>query len=136
MAINFIDTNLKAKMTQFWTNDGIDKVTAYDPANAATFQSVRKREVATMDFRPLEALEAKDLASPSQSITANLRVYAPVYDLSASNWRLWLDESHHYMDVSESNIAQVALEHGGVLIDDIIRAKIEIPKRKTQRVRS
>ena len=34
------------------------------------------------------------------------------------------------MDVSDSNIAQVALEHGGVLIDDIIRAKIEITEKK------
>ena len=34
------------------------------------------------------------------------------------------------MDVSESNIAQVALEHGGVLIDDIIRAKIEITEKE------
>ena len=125
-----VRSGLKKLFKPVSEKDGIDKVTAYDPANAATFQSVRKREVATMDFRPLEALEAKDLASPSQSITANLRVYAPVYDLSASNWRLWLDESHHYMDVSESNIAQVALEHGGVLIDDIIRAKIEITEKE------
>jgi len=72
----------------------------------------------------------KELGDP-QTITAWVKVYAPVYDLDASQWRFQLGDHHERMDISETDIAQRAIERGGVLIDDMYKVSLEIRQTQT-----
>ena len=65
-----------------------------------------------------------------QTITALLRVYSPVYEEDADKWRFIFGSRHEYMDISETDIAQKAMERGGALADDTYRVKLQITQAK------
>ena len=62
----------------------------------------------------------------NQVVTALLRVYSPVYESDAENWRFWYGERHEYMNISDTDIAEKAMERGGALADDLYKVRLEI----------
>ena len=61
-----------------------------------------------------------------QEITAWISVYAPVLDKNAEKWRFTFNDTHEYMDISETNIAEMAISRGGVGVGDLYKVALEI----------
>ena len=87
---------------------------------------VSKAEAREIDFTPAGIETDEEVQQEGEAFEAMLRVYSPVYDLKASHWRFWYGKEHLYMDVSESNIREVVLRHGGALVDDWFRVMVQI----------
>ncbi len=93
-------------------------------------ESFSRDEVASvLEYEPAP-LPEENLGEP-QTITAYVKVYAPVYDKRADSWRFMYNNSHPYMDISETDIAQQAIARGGALINDSYRVLLEIQQTKT-----
>lgn len=65
-------------------------------------------------------------AEESDTTTAWLSVYAPVYDEKAERWRFRLGTDHIYADITETTIAKDALKRGGAMADDSYQVRLEI----------
>jgi hypothetical protein len=61
-----------------------------------------------------------------ETTTAWLTPYSPVYDSKAKNWQFNYGADHIYADISETDIAQRALESGGALVQDSYQVRLEI----------
>jgi hypothetical protein len=59
-------------------------------------------------------------------------VYSPVYDAKATNWRFRLGREIVYADISETQIARIALLRGGAMVNDSYQVRLQIttPKPK------
>ena len=88
---------------------------------------ISKPEAQEFDLEILTPIEQPH--EDDKPFEAVLKVYSPVYDLSAPRWRFWYNGEHYYMDVSEFNIRSVVLENGGALVDDAF--KVMLVKMKT-----
>lgn len=71
------------------------------------------------------------LDEPPDVVTAWIQVYSPVYEHSADTWRFFYGEGHAYMDISETDIAERALERGGALVNDNYKVRLEITQSVT-----
>ena len=67
----------------------------------------------------------------SQTVTAWITVYSPVYDVKAPKWRFRFGKAREYMDISETDIAAQAIKHGGAMIDDAYKVELEITQEHT-----
>src|ERR1041385_8669023 len=67
---------------------------------------------------------------PSPLITT-MRVYSPVYDPRAHNWRFEIDGKPEYVDISATNIASEAIERGGAMVNDVYRVELEVTHHLT-----
>ena len=71
--------------------------------------------------------ESKKEPEPEIEVTpAWLSIYSPVFDPAATNWRFRLGKEVIYADISQTNIAQQALERGRVGIEDAYLVRLEI----------
>lgn len=70
--------------------------------------------------------ESKETAPEIEVTPAWLSVYSPVYDLAAPNWRFRLGKEVIYADITQTTIAQDAMERGGALTDDAYQVRLEI----------
>lgn len=70
--------------------------------------------------------EAKEVEPDVEVTPAWLSVYSPVYDLTAQNWRFRLGKEIIYADISQTIIAQRAIERGGALVEDAYQVQLEI----------
>src|SRR5262249_5971428 len=61
-----------------------------------------------------------------QTITAWVTVYSPVFDLNVTKWRFKFGDAHECMDISETDIAALAMKRGGAMLDDAFRVELEI----------
>lgn len=66
-----------------------------------------------------------------QEIKAWIKVYAPVFDENAPNWRFEYGEGHTHMDISETNIASEAVRRGSVSPGDYYYVRLEITQVET-----
>jgi hypothetical protein len=113
---------------------------AFLPLGDDGFDRVKVREgdavVEELDSAKIEAIvkscnvgieKSKEPPEPEVEITpAWLSVYSPVYDLNAPQWRFRLGKDVIYADITQTNIAQQALERGGVAIEDAYQVRLEI----------
>lgn len=104
------------------------------------FDTVKVRQgeevVEEIDWRKVEAIvkscntgieESKAKAEPEVEVSpAWLSVYSPVFDLKASSWRFRLGKDVIYADISETDIAQKALERGEVAVEDAYQVELQI----------
>jgi hypothetical protein len=89
-------------------------------------QRVERDDAARIRQIPVGSTPKEETAiDEPQVITAHVRVYSPVYDAKAPQWRFTYGDQHHYMDISETDIAQRAIERGGALKDDLYRVRLE-----------
>lgn len=103
---------------------GIDEIIVYRDGKKIDANILTKREAQDIDFSNMEEVIVPD-TKDGEPVEAILRAYSPVYDLKAPNWRFWLGDEHHYMDVTESNIVEIVLENGGALIDDRFKVLLQ-----------
>jgi len=90
----------------------------------ASAEVITKEDAQDFNFEVDEPPE--EPTQDDEQIEAILRVYSPVYDLTAPNWRFWYGDEHCYMNVSESNIGRVVLDNGGALINDRFKVNLVI----------
>jgi hypothetical protein len=67
----------------------------------------------------------------SETVTATLYVYSPVFDEKAPNWRFLYRKKPIYADISETSIAQDAIRRGGSFINDRYRVRMEVTASET-----
>ena len=67
----------------------------------------------------------------ASEFTARISVYAPVYDPNAKKWRFMFGDHPEYFDISETSIAQDAIDRGGALIDDAYKVKVRLTQTTT-----
>lgn len=70
--------------------------------------------------------ESKETEPEIEYTPAWLSVYSPVYDPSAVNWRFRLGKEIIYADISQTDIAQQAIDRGGTLVDDAYQVRLQI----------
>ena len=76
-------------------------------------------------------VDAEEQFDEPQVVSAWITVYAPVYDPTVKSWRFKYGETHYYMDISDTNIAEDAINRGGALIDDTYFVRLEIRQEHT-----
>lgn len=116
-------SNVK-KVIEPVTKDGYELLEFDTPAQETiTFTKEEAIDIAKI-------MDSGDIEEPQedkpQIIEAWIKVYAPVYDPKASRWRFYFGNEHHYMDISETEIAARAIERGGALINDAYHVRLEI----------
>jgi hypothetical protein len=67
----------------------------------------------------------------TETVTATLYVYSPVFDEKAPNWRFLYRKKPIYADISETSIAQDAIRRGGSFINDRYRVRMEVTVAET-----
>lgn len=110
------------------TKDGYE-ILEFENQNSVT-ERVTKEEAISIVQRDSVFIPDVEAEEP-QSITAWIQVYAPVYDSDANQWQFRYGERHERMDISETDIAEKAIERGGALIDDTYKVTLEIQQTKT-----
>jgi hypothetical protein len=96
------------------------------------FERVEKSDAARiLAFRREHVEVAEENLGEPQTITAFVKVYAPVYDIKADRWRFMYNNGHPYIDISETDIAAKAIERGGALINDTYKVKLEIQQTES-----
>lgn len=66
-----------------------------------------------------------------QEIEAHLEIYGPIFDVKAEAWRFNYGGDHIYADITETSIAQDAIERGRVSVGEMYRVKMEITEYRT-----
>lgn len=117
-----IKFRLKSFLSPVINKIGIDKVTAYS-TDKENGNSVDKAQAREFNFDIEEDIETPEPEGPD--LIEILRPYSPVYDATAPKWRLWLGKQHYYMDVTASNIRDIAIQNGGALMNDKFQARIK-----------
>jgi hypothetical protein len=108
-------------------NDGFEtmRVSGNETVAAETFAPEEVNDIIASCAKGID--ESKEVNEPDVEETpAWLSVYSPVYDVSATNWRFRLGRETIYADITETTIAQDALERGGALSDDAYQVVLEI----------
>lgn len=70
---------------------------------------------------------------PTQSITGHIYVFQPTFDDKAKRWKFKYNLSTESIDISESNIAELILSRGKVVIGDCFKVKMEVIEKKTEK---
>jgi hypothetical protein len=87
-------------------------------------------EVASIVASCNVGLEQAKETEPEVEVTpAWLSVYSPVFDPAAPIWRFRLGKDIIYADISETKIAQQAIERGGVGVDDAYQVRLRNPSQ-------
>ena len=123
-----IRKNLSKLLEPIKSRSGVDNITAYEKDKGSGIL-ITKKEAQSFEYGEIEDNEALP-PKLDEPIEAVIRPYSPVYDISAKRWRMWYEDEHHYMDVSESNIRNVVLNSGGALIEDRFRVKLLITENE------
>lgn len=111
------------KVVQPLTQDGYE--TLEFETNDEVFEKISRDEAAAISAISAASVEESDMDVP-QTLNVWISVYSPVYDARAKFWRFKFGGAHEYMDISETNIAEVALKRGCAMIDDAYRVELEV----------
>ena len=60
----------------------------------------------------------------SQVIAVWIRVYSPVYEEDARNWRFEFWKTHETIDISKIDFAENAIKRGGAVDNDTYKVKL------------
>ena len=90
-------------------------------------EKIDKDEASDIALIEASEIETTEKDQP-QIINAWITVYSPVYDTKAKapKWRFKFGDAHEYMDISETNIAELAILRGGAMIDDAYQVELEL----------
>ena len=58
-------------------------------------------------------------------------MHSPVYEKDAKNWRFEYGDKYETMDISETDIAEKAIERGGALVNDTYKVTLQITQTRT-----
>ncbi len=116
------------KIVKPLTNEGYDNVEfRYEDSTTGKINKEEAKDILAMttDIMPDTLIE-----SSPQIVKAWINVYSPVYDKTSPRWRFTYNEQHEYIDISETNIAEKALERGGALKNDTYLVELQITQIK------
>lgn len=109
-------------------HDGFDNVKVRQ--NESTVEELKHDEVEAIvrscNTGIEESKEVEQIEPEIEVTPAWLSVYSPVYDLAAPSWRFRLGKDVIYADISDTNIAQQALNRGGVNVEDAYQVRLQI----------
>lgn len=111
------------KVIEPLTREGYDKLEFENDGEIA--DTIGKEEALAISALTPSEIESTETDQP-QTITAWISVYSPVYDPKAPLWRFKFGDAHEYMDISETDIARLAMKRGGAMIDDAYKVRLEI----------
>lgn len=94
-----------------------------------TSQFITKEDARNILTHKIEDKVVEDMEP--QVVTALIKVYSPVYDLSAPKWRFYYNNKVEFFDISETNLSEMVFEYGGVNINDCFKVKLEMKQRLT-----
>ena len=83
----------------------------------------------------LGAENPKDDEEDPQELTVWIETYAPVYNESATSWRFLLNGKPEYMDITETDIAQKAMERGSTSVGDSYQVRLVMSQKRTSQGR-
>jgi hypothetical protein len=105
--------------------DGFDRVELRD--GEALLETIEADETQAILASCNEGIDEADKTTPNvETTTAWLSVYSPVLDPQSDKWRFRLGMDKVYVDISETQIAERAVERGGVMLNDAYHATLEI----------
>lgn len=84
-----------------------------------------------LQANPSDIAEALDEKEAPQEVTAWIKVYSPVYEQGAQNWRFLFNNRNEYMDISETDIAEKAISRGGALVNDTYKVRLQMVQSKS-----
>jgi hypothetical protein len=113
--------------------EGITELEIYKP-DSPPEQKQRITKEQTPYFLTSATIEIPepDNVPESDTITTTIRVYGPVYDPKAENWRFELDGKPEYIDISDTTIAADAIARGGAFVNDAYRVRLKVTQHTTQ----
>jgi len=114
-------------------SSGVNKISFRENGKelAAYDENDAKEIVASFDIPELtKGPELKE--DEPDTVTAWLRVYSPVYDVKAENWRFLYGDHPIYADISKTSIAEEAIRRGGALVNDLYKVKMEVTQHLTE----
>lgn len=99
-----------------------------DDQPAATFDRHAVRSIIKSCEAGPDPVDTEIEKPNSRTVTATLRLYSPVFDKKAPNWRFLYRGKHKpiYADISETSIAQDAIKRGGSFTNDRYRVRMEV----------
>lgn len=107
--------------------DGVDVVEFSEGPDSG------KREVITKEeARYILDTDLPESGIEPQIIEARLRIYSPVFDVSAEKWRFKFGRQTITADISGTSIAADAFARGHINIGDSWKVRLEIVERRTQ----
>ena len=110
-------------------SDGFERITLRDGARVVgTIPREAAESILSSCMAGID--EAKDITPEIEETTAWLTVYSPVYEAKAGTWRFRLGQDVIHADISQTTIAQDALNRGGALVDDTYQVRLEIETGK------
>ena len=117
------------KVVEPLAKEGFDRLEFEETPERIETVSKEEAESILAIGRDYELESLDDVAG--QTLTAWIRIYSPVYESDVQNWRFWYGENHQYIDISETDIAEKALERGGTGADDLYKVRLEITQSLT-----
>lgn len=78
-----------------------------------------------------DAVLAAAPIADSQLVDAVLQIRSPVFDIAATNWSFYYGDLHITVDISDTDIAQQAIDRGGAAIRDTYVVKMQISQHVT-----
>jgi hypothetical protein len=115
--------------------EGITDLDIYVPDSPPErHQRITRDDTPSFIARPMiEAPEepAAPDAEPEPLVTT-MRVYGPVYDQKAHNWRFEINGKPEYVDISATSIASEAIARGGAMVNDAYRVELEVTQHVTE----
>jgi hypothetical protein len=112
--------------------DNVEKISFREgDKEIASYTEAEAREiVASFPINDITAPPMEDEAP--DVITAWLRVYSPVFDEKAENWRFIYGDHPIYADITETTIAHDAIARGGAFINDLYKVRMEVKQHITK----
>ena len=125
--ILYEETESLAKVQQIvspLTEDGYDSL-KFQHEDKVTHE-FSKEDAVSITAPPLEVVEDDEQEEPPDTVTAWIKVYSPVYDPNAKNWRFEYGGNTVYMDISETNIAEETIRMGASFVGDLYQVSLQI----------
>jgi hypothetical protein len=113
--------------------EGITELDLYKPDSPPEqIQRITKEQTSYFLASATIVVPEPEEIPEADTITATIRVYGPVYDPKAENWRFELDGKPEYIDITDTTIAADAIARGGAFVGDAYRVKLKVTQHTTQ----
>lgn len=94
-------------------------------------QSLISRSDAEDIQKTCDAVAAEAPLAEPQTVDAVLQILGPVFDVTAANWKFYWGDQHITADISDTDIAQRAIERGGTAVRDTYVVRMQITQHLT-----
>lgn len=125
-------SNIKAvkRLVEPLTRDGYETLTfEHSVCALEVISKAEAGQIAAVD--PVEMADQLDEKEEPQTVVAWVKVYSPVYEQDAKRWRFLFSGNVEYMDITDTPIAEMAMQRGGALVNDTYRVRLQMTQSKS-----